>query len=319
MITKRDGKRILRIFDAFNIDRDLPKYKGKKGEDNRGNPVFTIQTNTNTGTNEILLTDNTTPAQNWGTPSNEGGWSVDSVEVNRFNIFKKLKINIRSKRIEAKKRERALISIRNYFTNFAQGFKELTPIAEIGDHYEKAILQATSLGQTSLVERLKDMVGVVRGEAHLIQMDLKYYVTNGQVCDFYESSDQDKHLKLTWIKNFVKIIPNDVVEIKDEVDKRGIFDNYVILHYDPNDDATDLTKVEKEIKKDPILFGVINNSLKLYYIADWKDDYCDLTLEGMFEELGEKTLEINNKNLKTYINKVGDYEQKRKKIKSKSK
>ena len=32
----------------------------------------------------------------------------------------------------------------------------------------------------------------------------------------------------------------------------------------------------------------------------------------MFEELGEKVLEINNKNLKTYINKAGDYQQRRK-------
>ena len=38
---------------------------------------------------------------------------------------------------------------------------------------------------------------------------------------------------------------------------------------------------------------------------------------AILKELGEKVLEINNRNLKTYINKVGDYEQKRKNIKSK--
>ena len=158
------------------------------------------------------------------------------------------------------------------------------------------------------------MLNVVRGEAHLIQMGVKYYVSNEQVCDFYEAVDEDKNLKLTWIEHFVKVIPTEIVELKAEIDMRGVFDNYVILHYDPDGNATSLTKEEIEVKKDPILFGVIENSKRLYYIGDWKDDYCDLTLEDMFEQLGEKTLEINNKNLKTYINKVGDYEQMRKKL-----
>jgi len=34
----------------------------------------------------------------------------------------------------------------------------------------------------------------------------------------------------------------------------------------------------------------------------------------MFEELGEKVLEVNNKSLKTYINKAGEYHQRRKKL-----
>ena len=68
-------------------------------------------------------------------------------------------------------------------------------------------------------------------------------------------------------------------------------------------------------KKDPILFGVLENSKKLYYIGDWKDDYCTLTLEDMFNELGEKTLTINNKNVKTFIDNGGNVTSKRKKIK----
>ena len=215
--------------------------------------------------------------------------------------------------MKKKKKEQNLISIRSYFTNLAESFNELTPLGDIADTYETAILQAQELGQKALVEKLKDLLDVVRGEAHLIQMGIKYYVTNEQVCDFYESVDEDKDLKLTWIEHFVKVIPNEIVELKNEIDKRGVFDNYVILHYDPEGNATSLTKKQIETKKDPILFGVIENSKRLYYIGDWIDDYCDLTLEGMFEKLGEKVLEINNRNLKTYINKAGDYEQKRKK------
>lgn len=316
--SKRADIKELKIFDNFKIDNSLPKYSGKKVEDKNGGVIFTTQNSNNfltegtdTSSNGVWLSVPTSnPDENWGV-------SVDMPE--KLNIFNRLKLIFGFKnwveKHSKKKRRKNLISIRDYFLNLSEHFNELTPLADIAEHYEKAILQAKELGQKSLMEKLQDMLDVVRGEAHLIQMGVKQYVTNEQMCDFYESVDEDKNLKLTWIEHFVKVIPNEIVEVKAEIDKRGVFDNYVILHYDPEGNATSLTKEEIEVKKDPILFGVIKNSKRLYYIGDWVDDYCDLTLEKMFEELGEKVLEINNRNLKTYINKTGDYEQKRKRVK----
>jgi len=197
-----------------------------------------------------------------------------------------------------------LISITEFFIGLTQSHQELTPVAEISEHYEKALLQAKTLGQSALVQKLADAVQVVRGEAHLIVVGLKQYVTERQIVDFYEKTGEDKCLKLTWIKNFNRIIPEDVYEAKKKADERKIFDNYVILHYDPLNTGEAMTKEEIEKKKDPILFGLIKNSRKLYYVADWKDDYCQLTLEEMFTVLGEKVLKINNKNVKTFIDKI---------------
>lgn len=313
--SKRADIKELKIFDNFKVDETLPKYAGKEIRNNNGETRFIIQGNSNDSTST-----NTTP-QAWVSVPDDDNW-IDSdslgVDKKKLNFWQRIRLffttNKLIKKKEAQKKKEKLVSIRNYFTHFADSFNELTPLAEIADHYEKAILQAEKLGQKSLLEKLKDMLEVVKGEAVLIQMGVTYYVTNEQVCDFYESVDEDKNLKLTWIQNFVKVIPNEVVEIKNKIDEKGIFDNYVILHYDPQGNASSMTKEEIEVKKDPILFGVIKNSKRLYYVADWIDDYCDLTLENMFETLGEKTLEINNRNLKTYINKVGDYEQKRKKL-----
>lgn len=319
--SKRADIKELEIFDSFKIDSTLPKYSGEQINDEEGNTIFLSPTVNGirvgpdgTSTNSSVWV---TPNESWGmVPTNEG-WSVDIPK--KVNFFSRLQIMFTlKKRIEkakAKEKIQNLISIRDYFTNLSDSFNELTPLAEIGEHYEKAILQADKLGQKSLVEKLKDLLDVVRGEAHLIQMGLTLYVTNEQVCDFYETVGEDKDLKLTWIEHFVKVIPNDIVEIKSNIDKRGVFDNYAILHYDPTGSATSLTKEQIEVKKDPILFGLIKNSKRLYYIGDWVDDYCNLTIEGMFEKLGEKVLEINNRNLKTYINKAGDHEQRRKKLK----
>ena len=221
----------------------------------------------------------------------------------KFNLRKWLiqKLEKSTPKVEQPKKQ---ISVIDFFTGLSKSYEELTPIAEIAAHYEKAILQASYLGQVGLVEKLKNVLDVARGEAHLIAMGLKKYVTEKQVVEFYEKVGEDKNLKLTWIKNFGRMIPDEVVEAKKQADERNIFDNYVILHYDPENNGEVLTKEEVEKKKDPILFGVIQNSRKLYYIADWKDEYCDLTLEEMFNTLGEKVLKINNKSVKTFIDKT---------------
>jgi hypothetical protein len=289
MISNRGGIKELQIFDNFEIDRKLSKYTQNEELNKVGN-------------NSAFITIN---SDNEGSiPVEPGVWfnTPSGVSVNHLSFRDKL-ANWISRKPKVKTPV-AKIGVIEFFTNLSKSFEELTPIAEIATHYEKALLQANTMGQIALVEKLKDLIDVVRGEAHLIQMGLKKYVTEKQVINFYELVGEDKNLKLTWIKNFGRIIPEDVYKAKKSVDERNIFDNYVILHYDPANNGEKLTKKEIEKKKDPILFGVIKNSRKLYYIADWKDDYCELTLDEMFNQLGGKVLTINNKTVKTFIDKT---------------
>ena len=102
---------------------------------------------------------------------------------------------------------------------------------------------------------------------------------------------------MDYIANYVRTIPLDIIKKKIEVDMLEVFDNYVILHYDPQGNAVEMTPAEKKKEvdkaKDPILFGVIAGSNKLYYIADWIDTTIadDLTWETMVENLGQDVLE----------------------------
>ena len=302
---KKVGMKELAIFDYFEIDPNLPKHK-KVSNDNEGDK------------------DATTPGIAWGVtneawvnvPNNSQTTSV-WFDGQRFVPEHKISLKARlaarllkivqksqSTQTEEVKKTQKLISIVEFFTQITKSYEELSPIAEIAEYYEKALVQAKTMGQTALLQRLTDLLDTVKGEAVLIAMGLKKYVTEKQVVDFYEKVGEDKNLKLSWIKNFNRIIPEEVYEAKKEVDERKIFDNYVILHYDPKDNGEKMTKEEKEKKKDPILFGVIKNSKKLYYVADWKDEYCDLTLEEMFKILKGKVLQINNKTVKTFIDKT---------------
>ena len=76
------------------------------------------------------------------------------------------------------------------------------------------------------------------------------------------------------------------------------------MHYDPNKEASEMTEKEVEDKKDPILFGLIQGSDKLYFVGDWIDDVCDLTFDELVEVLGEDGIDET----KLDVNMYGDVE-----------
>jgi hypothetical protein len=200
-----------------------------------------------------------------------------------------------------------MYSIEDFFKTIKDSKMEINKTKDVLEKYENILKEARKNGQQALIEKLLKMKDVVASECRLIENGITKYVTEEQVVKLYKNVDQSKHLKLTYIDNYLRIIPSEVIKLKETADELCVFDNYVILHYDPFNDSTDTTEKEKEEekkRKDPILFGVVLNSRKLYFIGDWTDDYCDLTLEKMMEIISEKELEINNDSVKSYIDKI---------------
>lgn len=104
---------------------------------------------------------------------------------------------------------------------------------------------------------------------------------------------------MDYIKNYARPIPQEVIDKKLKADNLHVFDNYVVLHYDPQKKSYAQTSKEKEIerqkKADPILFGLIKGSRNLYYVADWIDEYCDLTLDKFLKVTDDKDIKIEDK------------------------
>ncbi|MEN7436416.1 hypothetical protein AAGV27_14815 [Bacillus velezensis] len=87
---------------------------------------------------------------------------------------------------------------------------------------------------------------------------------------------------------------------------------------------TDYTgKVERQIEKerrdkDPILFGTFQDESsgtlieRFYFIGDWEDEYCDLTLDKMISEVQE----VKESNIAMTINTPQDIEQLKKQLNS---
>ena len=111
--------------------------------------------------------------------------------------------------------------------------------------------------------------------------------------DFVRKSERGT--MVDFLRYYEDEIPQDVIDKKIAADRLMVFDNYVVAYYSDliHKAASTQKKVStteeqkvRERRRDPILFGVIKNSRKLYYICDWTTDTDDLTLEKLEKELG---------------------------------
>ena len=150
--------------------------------------------------------------------------------------------------------------------------------------YLKAVHNANMIGQTALVEKLLSEMIANKYEALLYSTGKYYVITEEQLVNFAKKTE--KSIDLCYIKNYARPIPSDVIDQVAKVNELEVFDNYVVLFYDSKGTSKRETKKEEAKRKDPIIFGVIAGSNKLYYITDWVDEYCDLTLEKFVDIIG---------------------------------
>ena len=167
--------------------------------------------------------------------------------------------------------------------------------------YINCIGIAESTGQVALKEKLFGQLVINKYESILYANGYDKLITEDVMVKLTKKAP--KALSLTYIANYTRTIPLDIIKKKLELDTLEIFDNYVILHYDPNGKSYAQTVEErrKEVEKakDPILFGVIAGSDKLYYIGDWEDEYCNLRLENVVDIVGQE--EVTKHYLKEVI------------------
>lgn len=159
--------------------------------------------------------------------------------------------------------------------------------------YMNLIHKASVLNQQAQLEKLISELVIHVYESVLSVSGVNHYVTMEDLVTLQKKCE--KQLDIDYLKNFTRIIPDSVAEKKVWADNLQVFDNYVVLYYDPTGKSFSLTEHEKaeeeRIKKDPVLFGVIKDSDKLYYIDSWIDELCDLTWDQIVEKLSEdKTL-----------------------------
>lgn len=189
------------------------------------------------------------------------------------------------KKLFKKTEAKSEISVIDFFTKVKLESKEGAEIyVDRVSKYLQAIHNAYAVGQTALVEKLLSEMVANKYEALLASRGAYYVISEQRVVDFAKKTERG--VELTYLKNFTRPIPQEAIDKVIEANEYEVFDNYVVMHYDPKGEHRAETKKEEAKRKDPIIFGVIAGSRKLYYITDWIDEYCDLTLDKFVDTLG---------------------------------
>lgn len=277
MIDINIDTRTLRIFDRFQIDRNLPKFKKKQPQVIANESGFIV----NNISQNISIQSNFT--WNQGQTRFMDSSQAIALQMGREMLNKKrrglygrfaewLSSFVYKKKDKA---QDALVAFEVVFSS-AQSLKIFQDRQQA---FDILIKDAQDNGQQALVQSLTEQRNLRIRQNQLFATGFNTFISQKALVDVAVVSQ--KGLRLDWIKNFTRHLPKQAIQKKRQADALKVFDNYVILHYDPENKSNKLTKEQLEKKKDPILFGVMSNSRKLYFIADWIDQKCDLTFEQL--------------------------------------
>lgn len=207
------------------------------------------------------------------------------------NIFNKIKSFFKKKEVDVKEDEKYMDALQFFSLVKASSKESVATYRDRVSDYLKSIHNAVTVGQTALVEDLLRGLVTNKYESVLFAEGLYYVVSEQQMVSFVKQCE--KGIKLEYVKNFTRPMPQDIVDKIAKINQLEVFDNYVVLYYDPDGKIYKETAKEEAKRKDPIIFGVIAGSEKLYYVADWVDEYCDLTLEAFIDAIGVKKDELH--------------------------
>jgi len=188
-------------------------------------------------------------------------------------------------------------SPRIYMKYVKSRFSELER-KELDDRLDKMTLMIRAIkefpeeiAQKALYENVCKALAVATQESEMFVCGYKHYISKQDVDKYKKVAD--RVVKFESLDKYPRIMPPSVREKVVEVQKRGLFDQFWVLYTDYTEEKDKLkTNKEKIIEKDPIIFGGISfNEDRLYYIIDWEDEHCDLTLDKLIDAI--KVDEIN--------------------------
>ena len=229
------------------------------------------------------------------------------------------------------------IDPQNYF-DYIKSKKENCTDEFLDKAYEvtmKQVRKAMATGQNLMVRRLHYALSVIERERKLLVMGVDAFVLREDI-EYFIDKIRNKRVKVVDLEFFPREVPDEIVEKVAKLKENKIFDNYYVVFTDYTGKIANETKadVKKEaIRRDPILFGtfeqkidnIYNISDRFYYIGDWEDEYCDLTLTKMVQELISnkrgttesdvvKELaipEATEENIRAYVNRLDEADDER--------
>lgn len=184
------------------------------------------------------------------------------------------------------------LSPTDYFVRVKGKKKNITE-KELRDIYQNCIElmeKCFVTGQKEAIKKLYFHMEAIEKEMEVIRAGIDQYVLKDDVEEFIDKVSS-KVVKIIELESYERAIPDDIIEKMKQV--KPLFNQFFVVFTDYTGEME--KKVEKKRRdKDPILFGTFHNEdyssvlERFYYIGDWEDEYCDLTLDKMVNEFKSK-------------------------------
>lgn len=169
-------------------------------------------------------------------------------------------------------------------------------------------------GQRKAIKKLMFHLECIEKEREIVKMGITTFIYKDDIEEYIDNVAKDT-VKIIELENYEREIPDEIVDViaatKDKFDQL-----YIVF--------TDYTgKVERQIQKerrdkDPIIFGTFQDQSnrtvidRFYYLGDWEDEYCDLTLDKMVNE----TEKVGKRNIVKTISTPEDIDELKEQLKS---
>lgn len=174
----------------------------------------------------------------------------------------------------------------DYFTILKSKKQKATDVV-LSDIYNNCLVLFDKYERTGQLDAMKKVmfhISTIEKERKLIELGFTDFVYKKDI-EYYIENVTNKNVKVIELNRFERGIPDDVIARYEQV--KNIFDEFYVVFTDFTNEHTKKTMKER----DPILFGVFRDSHvealseRFYFIGDWVDEYCDLTLDKLVSEL----------------------------------
>lgn len=159
-------------------------------------------------------------------------------------------------------------------------------------------------GQKKGMRKLIFHLDCTEKERDIVKMGITTFIYRDDIEEYIDTVAKDT-VKIIELENYEREIPDEIVDVISRVKDK--FDQLYVVF-------TDYTgKIERQVEKerrakDPILFGTFQNQAsrtvidRFYYLGDWEDEYCNLTLDKMVNE----TEKVGKRNIVKTISTPAD-------------
>ena len=189
--------------------------------------------------------------------------------------------------------ERDVMTPQQYFDQI-KNKKHTVTSADLRKIYENCIELANKYKTTGQIRGLRKILFCMESiekEQALVEMGITTFIYKDDI-DFYidsvtERSRSDRPVKIIELERYEREIPDEIVDVIAKT--KDLFDQMYIVFTDYTGKEERKIAAEKK-DKDPILFGTFQDRKqkvcvhRFYYLGDWVDEYCDLTLDKMINQ-----------------------------------